>query len=51
MKPGDLQALTPLIYSHTDPYGTFDLNMVRLGRVRIHLLAVHENLQGALVDI
>lgn len=27
MKPEDLRALTPLIYSHINPYGTFHLNM------------------------
>lgn len=27
MRPEDLRALTPLIYSHTNPYGTFHLNM------------------------
>jgi TnpA family transposase len=27
MKPEDLRALTPLIYSHVNPYGTFRLNM------------------------
>jgi len=27
MKPEDLRALTPLIYSHVNPYGTFQLNM------------------------
>jgi TnpA family transposase len=27
MKPEDLRALTPLIYSHINPYGTFRLNM------------------------
>ena len=27
MKPEDLRALTPLIYSHVNPYGLFRLNM------------------------
>ncbi|WP_036736675.1 Tn3 family transposase, partial [Paenibacillus zanthoxyli] len=27
MTPEDLRALTPLIYTHVDPYGTFRLNM------------------------
>ncbi len=27
MKPPDLRALTPLIYSHVNPYGLFRLNM------------------------
>jgi hypothetical protein len=27
MKPEDMRALTPLIYSHVNPYGLFRLNM------------------------
>lgn len=27
MKPEDFRALTPLIYTHVNPYGTFRLNM------------------------
>ncbi|CCQ64668.1 COG4644: Transposase and inactivated derivatives, TnpA family [Crocosphaera watsonii WH 0402] len=27
MKPDDLRALTPLIWSHVNPYGTFRLNL------------------------
>ena len=27
MKPDDLRALTPLIYAHINPYGTFELDM------------------------
>ena len=27
MTPEDFRALTPLIYSHMNPYGTFDLDM------------------------
>jgi len=27
MEPEDLRALTPLIYTHVNPYGTFELNM------------------------
>ena len=28
MMPEDLRALTPLIYSHVNPYGTFKLDMM-----------------------
>lgn len=35
MKPDDLRALTPLIYSHISPYGTFDLDMEK----RLFLMA------------
>ena len=27
LEPEDYRALTPLIYSHVNPYGTFQLNM------------------------
>lgn len=27
MKPDDLRILTPLIWSHVNPYGTFRLNL------------------------
>ena len=27
MEPEDLRALSPLIYTHVNPYGRFDLNM------------------------
>jgi hypothetical protein len=27
MKPRDLQALSPLLWSHVNPYGTFQLDM------------------------
>lgn len=27
MTPEDLRALTPLVYTHVNPYGTFKLNM------------------------
>ena len=27
MKPKDMRALTPLIYTHVNPYGLFRLNM------------------------
>jgi len=27
LKPEDLRALTPLIYTHVNPYGLFPLNM------------------------
>jgi len=27
MKAADLRALSPLIYSHVNPYGRFDLDM------------------------
>lgn len=27
MTPEDFRALTPLIYTHINPYGNFDLNM------------------------
>jgi hypothetical protein len=27
MAPEDFRALTPLIYTHINPYGHFDLNM------------------------
>jgi hypothetical protein len=27
MTPEDLRALTPLIYAHINPYGSFNLNM------------------------
>ncbi|BAQ66945.1 hypothetical protein GM3709_3710 (plasmid) [Geminocystis sp. NIES-3709] len=27
MNPNDLKALTPLIWSHVNPYGTFRLNL------------------------
>ena len=33
MHPEDLRALTPLIYAHINPYGTFELDMQK----RIHL--------------
>jgi hypothetical protein len=29
MTPADLSALTPLIFHHVNPYGTFDLDMGR----------------------
>lgn len=29
LHPEDLRALTPLIYTHVNPYGTFQLNMVQ----------------------
>jgi TnpA family transposase len=35
MKPDDLRALTPLIYAHITPYGTFELDMQK----RLHLEA------------
>ena len=35
MKAEDLRALTPLIYAHMNPYGTFELDMQK----RIHLIA------------
>jgi TnpA family transposase len=35
MQPEDLRALTPLIYAHINPYGTFELDM----RKRLHLMA------------
>jgi hypothetical protein len=35
MKPDDLRALTPLIYAHINPYGTFELDMQK----RLHLEA------------
>ncbi|MEE8158835.1 MAG: Tn3 family transposase, partial [Dehalococcoidia bacterium] len=35
MKPDDLRALTPLIYAHINPYGTFELDMQK----RLHLMA------------
>jgi hypothetical protein len=27
MMPADIRALTPLVWSHVSPYGTFDLDM------------------------
>ena len=35
MEPDDLRALTPLIYAHINPYGTFELDMQK----RLHLEA------------
>jgi TnpA family transposase len=35
MKPDDLRALTPLMYAHITPYGTFELDMQK----RLHLEA------------
>jgi hypothetical protein len=31
MNPEDLRALTPLIYSHVNPYGLFRYGLFRLG--------------------
>jgi TnpA family transposase len=35
MEPDDLRALTPLIYAHVNPYGTFELDL----NERLHLEA------------
>jgi hypothetical protein len=35
MTPDDWRALTPLIYAHINPYGTFELDMQK----RLHLEA------------
>jgi Tn3 transposase DDE domain len=35
MEADDLRALTPLIYAHINPYGTFELNL----NERLHLEA------------
>lgn len=35
MTPEDFRALTPLIYSHVNPYGNFDLDMAQ--RIPIHM--------------
>ena len=37
MKPDDLRALTPLIWSHVNPYGTFRLNLE--SRLAIQMVA------------
>ena len=37
MKPEDMRALTPLIYSHVNPYGLFRLNMEE--RLPLHYAA------------
>ena len=34
MADGDFRALTPLIHSHVDPYGTFELDMKK--RLPLH---------------
>ena len=41
MLPEDLRALSPLIYHHINPYGTFDLDMAKrllidLGEALLH---------------
>jgi hypothetical protein len=36
MESEDLRALTPLVYSHVNPYGTFELNMDK----RLHIKGV-----------
>ncbi|MDQ0273932.1 hypothetical protein J2S17_005893 [Cytobacillus purgationiresistens] len=36
MESEDLRALTPLVYSHVNPYGTFELNMEE----RLHIKGV-----------
>jgi hypothetical protein len=35
MEPDDLRALTPLVYAHVNPYGTFELDL----HERLHLEA------------
>ena len=43
MMPDDLRALTPLIYAHATPYGTFRLDMSkRLALIKIPSLADHD---------
>jgi len=42
MTPEDLRALTPLIYNHVNPYGTFRLDMA----TRLSLLQPDEEAVG-----
>ena len=45
MQPDDLRALTPLIYAHINPYGTFDLDMQK----RLHLHGRLEHVENEAV--
>lgn len=42
VQPEDLRALTPLIYGHVNPYGTFRLDMA----TRLALLPIAEEVAG-----